>query len=147
MMGRMKTLAKVVAKLVAWIAVLALIVMVTLGRSFVDIGGLWDAEAHQVRSLDFQLFNGFVNPTTWWAPWLNSLGNTLLFVPVGMLLAYRRRPLLRAALAGFLISLTIEVIQYVFVLGFSDVDDLLFNTLGAVLGVWFAPMAVKWVRG
>ena len=67
--------------------------------------------------------------------------NLLLFVPLGFLL-----PLLsagisapRVAVAGFLVSLSVEVVQLVGDLTVSngrvfDVDDLLPNTLGTVVG-------------
>lgn len=41
-------------------------------------------------------------------------------------------------LVGFLTSLAIEIAQYVFALGYSDIDDLLMNTLGAFLGALVA---------
>lgn len=48
--------------------------------------------------------------------------------------------------AGF--SLLIEVSQFVFQLGFSDIDDFLFNTLGAftgaVIAYWAGPRA-QWL--
>ncbi len=39
--------------------------------------------AHAVRSLDLQMFNGFDNPTIWYGPWTNTMGNVLLFMPLG----------------------------------------------------------------
>ena len=40
-------------------------------------------------------------------------------------------------LSGFLLSLTVEVIQLISKVGCFDVDDLILNTLGAVLGYVF----------
>ena len=62
--------------------------------------------------------------------------NVLLFVPVGFLLPVlweRFRKLRTVALAGFLLSLAIEVAQ-MFSFRCTDVDDLLMNTAGAMLG-------------
>ena len=39
-------------------------------------------------------------------------------------------------LLAMALSLGIEITQYVFSLGFSDVDDLVFNTLGASVGAF-----------
>ena len=64
--------------------------------------------------------------------------NVVLFLPVGALLAClfpRMRPV-KAALAGLLSSLAIEVAQAVFRLGVFDVCDLVHNTLGTVLGFY-----------
>ena len=48
--------------------------------------------------------------------------------------------------AGF--SLLIEISQYIFQLGFSDIDDLLFNTLGTAAGAFIASLfgsRAQWV--
>ena len=74
------------------------------------------------------------------------VGNLVWFVPVGVLAwlgaarpvrekADGRVPsLLRAALWGFLLSLGIETMQYVLGSGVSELDDLILNSCGAVLG-------------
>lgn len=71
----------------------------------------------------------------------NTLGNIVLFVPLGILLplvSVRFRSLKRVLLLALCMSLTIEAIQLV--LRFVgnpravDIDDVLLNTLGACLG-------------
>ncbi|SHI23568.1 VanZ like family protein [Sporobacter termitidis DSM 10068] len=64
-------------------------------------------------------------------------GNIAWFIPFGFLLPYlagRAKPPQTAAIYGFLLSLAIELSQFAFGTGQSEVDDLLLNTLGAVLG-------------
>lgn len=124
--------------------VLAAIAVITLGKSFIEIPGVIDASAHAVRSLDLQIFNGFDNPTIWYGPCTNTIGNFLLFMPLGASLLVLGQNLLRVRfglggtiLAGIALSLGIEVAQYVFALGFSDVDDLVFNTLGTAVAAFF----------
>ncbi|WPF68618.1 VanZ family protein [Corynebacterium sp. 21KM1197] len=119
---------------------IVILLAVTLLKGWLSIDAVWDVEAQQQRSLDFVLFDGFSHPSVWWAPWLNTVGNVLLFIPLGALVAHYwrgRRPLWRAGIIGLLTSLTIEVTQYIAAVGYSDVDDLLCNTLGAVLGAVF----------
>jgi glycopeptide antibiotics resistance protein len=67
--------------------------------------------------------------------------NVLLFVPLGLLapLLVRARRWWRAALAGLLVSAAIEALQFIADVTISpgrvaDVDDLIANVLGAVLG-------------
>lgn len=113
----------------------------TLLKSSVSLPGLWDAEVHQRRELRLIPLQEFFDPYVWWGPLLNLVGNVGLFVPVGFLLVialWPRHPIRVAALTGFLISLTIEVAQFVFARGYSDIDDVIFNTLGAALGAWIA---------
>src|SRR5690625_7932907 len=50
-----------------------IIVLVTLGKPFVDIPGVVDGSAHAIRSIDTQLFDSFDRPNYWYAPWTNSL--------------------------------------------------------------------------
>ena len=114
-----------------------------MGKPFIDIPGVLDASAHARRSLDLQMFNGFNNPHPWWGPWTNTLGNIALFFPLGACLVvmgqnsrhvrFGRGGTILLAMA---LSLGIETTQYVFSLGFSDVDDVVFNTLGASLGAF-----------
>ncbi len=68
---------------------------------------------------------------------LNLLGNVIGFVPLGFLLPIIRRKKTFSFLCVifvFLFSLAIEVLQLVFRIGVFDVDDLLLNTLGGLIG-------------
>lgn len=74
--------------------------------------------------------------------WMSLEGiilNILLFVPFGYLLPliwHKADPWWRILLLGFLASLIIELLQLVTRLGYADVDDLINNTLGAMIG-WY----------
>ena len=68
---------------------------------------------------------------------LNIIGNFALFIPTGIVtpILYRNLDSLKkVTLTGFLISLTIEIIQLPFAVRASDVDDLILNTAGCLLG-------------
>ena len=128
---------------VACVVVLMAIAVATVGKPFIDIPGVIDASAHARRSLDLQMFNGFNNPHPWWGPWTNTFGNIALFMPLGACLVVMGHNSRRICfgrggtiLLAMALSLGIEITQYVFSLGFSDVDDLVFNTLGASLGAF-----------
>lgn len=79
--------------------------------------------------------------------------NVVLFVPLGLLLRrFAGRSLAVSVLIGFLVSLTIEATQYtgmwgIYPCGFrvADVDDLLANTAGALLGALVAPRLLGWM--
>lgn len=76
--------------------------------------------------------------------------NVVFFLPLGILVSYRwRRSLGVAVLASFGVSLAIELTQGTGLWGLApcpyrlaDVDDLLTNTLGGVIG-WFAGLACR----
>ncbi|WP_129692427.1 VanZ family protein [Gottfriedia acidiceleris] len=74
---------------------------------------------------------------------IRNLGlNILLFIPFGLLLSLRKsskRIILNVTFMGLLLSLFIEIVQYIVPMGrASDIDDLILNTLGAYFGyvIW-----------
>lgn len=84
---------------------------------------------------------------------LQVVFNVVLFVPFGMILRrYFGRGVLFSTTTGFLTSLLIETLQYTGLLGVypcairvADVDDLMMNTLGALLGAVLAPALLWWM--
>lgn len=74
-----------------------------------------------------------------WRPLLENVGNVVLFIPLGVTLGVvKKGDVKRAATVGLIASLLIETIQFTFALGTFECDDLIHNTLGAVLGAWGA---------
>ncbi len=75
-----------------------------------------------------------------WFLFIDVLGNIVVFIPLGIGLAglLRRltlwRTICQIALVGFLFSLTIELFQLTIPSRATDVDDLIFNTLGVIVG-------------
>ena len=63
--------------------------------------------------------------------------NILLFVPFGMMmpLLFPRLPRILVVPLGLLCSTLIEGVQYLTQLGMTDVDDLINNTLGTLIGL------------
>ncbi|GGM43440.1 hypothetical protein GCM10011351_31780 [Paraliobacillus quinghaiensis] len=66
----------------------------------------------------------------------NLAGNIIGFAPFGFILPLlsKRFRLKKVTIATFCLSLTFELIQFVFKFGSFDVDDLILNTLGGMLG-------------
>lgn len=66
----------------------------------------------------------------------NLLGNIVTFMPLGFLapFLYARFTWKHALAAGFVLSLAIEILQIVLHAGTFDVDDILLNMLGTLLG-------------
>jgi glycopeptide antibiotics resistance protein len=67
----------------------------------------------------------------------NLAGNVLLFFPLGIFLPLLFRKVCgfqRIIIAGFLLSLSFELIQLFAILGNFDVDDIILNMLGTALG-------------
>lgn len=66
----------------------------------------------------------------------NLLGNVLVFIPLGFFepMASKHRSFWGTVTDGLLLSLVVEVFQLVSKVGRFDVDDLLLNTVGVVIG-------------
>lgn len=84
----------------------------------------------------------------WGGPWLWFMlwGNIGMFLPVGFFsaLLWRGATWKRAITVGFLCSMAIEVTQF-FIGRVSDIDDIILNTLGSLLGYWlYRWLCVMW---
>ena len=64
------------------------------------------------------------------------LGNIGWFIPFGFLLPMllKKKSVLKVAILGLVFSFSIEVSQFIFRKGIAELDDLVLNTLGAVIG-------------
>ena len=70
--------------------------------------------------------------------WAGNLLNLLLYIPFGVTGWQWKREGKKTVIAGFLLSVFCEALQYLTGRGMADVNDVLFNTLGAAVGVWLA---------
>ncbi|MFV0381776.1 MAG: VanZ family protein [Breznakia sp.] len=66
----------------------------------------------------------------------NVIGNILWFMPLGYFLCifHKNIKIYYVFWGSLLFSLTIEVVQYLCYVGISDIDDVIFNTLGGLTG-------------
>ncbi len=68
---------------------------------------------------------------------LNFLANIFLFVPMGyfLLKIFKKvNSFNKATIISMLIIIVIEVMQYITKLGIADIDDVILNTIGAMIG-------------
>ena len=73
----------------------------------------------------------------------NVLGNVVVFVPLGAFLPLLRRRI--GTRTNLLVvigtSVAVEIVQGVFGLGAADIDDVILNTLGGLVGIVLIPLA------
>lgn len=77
---------------------------------------------------------------------LNLLGNIAAFLPFGIffpLLSRNNRSFWKVSFLSFELSLLVEVIQLVTRVGSCDVDDVILNTVGGMLG--YACFKILWI--
>jgi len=79
---------------------------------------------------------------------INLLGNIVLLMPIGFLVPFVfrnmtwKKTLVVAVAAGFFI----EGMQVVLHLGIFDIDDVILNAIGVLLGYWVFAILANWVR-
>ena len=68
--------------------------------------------------------------------YINLFGNVLIFVPFGFMepLTSKKRSFWATLIDGCLVSLSVEIFQFITKVGRFDVDDLMLNTTGVALG-------------
>lgn len=94
--------------------------------------------------IDLDLFNGLMGPenAVRWLMWAYVILNCLLFIPFGFTISLfsfvnDRKPSIQAlsvALVSFICSMAIECIQLITQRGYFEMQDLVINTLGGVIG-------------
>lgn len=78
---------------------------------------------------------------------LNLVGNVLIFVPAGFfipILWKKKKGVVFTTCITFEMSLLVEVLQLIFRVGSFDVDDLILNTLGGILGYILLELLKRW---
>ena len=78
---------------------------------------------------------------------LNVIGNVAMFIPSGIVLPiiYKRlNTFAKVILAGGGISLCIEIIQLPFSVRATDIDDLILNTVGVIIGYGIYSVLAKY---
>ena len=129
-------------KILLGTAYIAALVQITVLRGGID----WQKVLEGARDLPHLVPFGTTKELIGGGVWdliYNIAGNILWFVPLGMLLG--KGSVLRAILLGAALSAAVEVSQYILVTGFSDVDDIIFNALGSLLGwILYRCLPIKW---
>lgn len=124
---------KINVKRLLWWLVFLCYIFVVAGATLFSRGGNYGYD------MITPLFYSYRNAWNNWSivEWRNIILNICMFVPFGLLLPMGLkwfRKCYRTYVAGFLFSLFIELSQMIFKIGIFEPDDLLDNTLGAIIG-------------
>lgn len=98
---------------------------------------LFDADKILPFWLNFKPFIYLFDYPTMGEAWLNLIGNTAMFIPLGIVwpaVFEKLNTHSKVVAAGFGVSLVIEILQLPFFDRATDVDDLILNTLGYLIG-------------
>ncbi len=114
---------------------IAALTEITVLRGGIAWKDLLDARRFAVQWIPFQTTIDEFKSGVW--PFIYHVGgNMAWFFPLGFIL--RRKSVWKALLAGILLSAAIECLQWVLMTGMTDVDDVILNACGTLLGFLLA---------
>lgn len=130
---------------IVYIAVLLLFVVFKVLPDLHVFGNIQDI--YRNRSYGYHKFNLIPFKTIWKYTrsigydyaFINLFGNIIPFMPFGFLLPLfmkKKMNFWKTAAAGMAFSLACEITQDLTMTGFFDVDDIILNTLGVMVGYW-----------
>ncbi len=84
----------------------------------------------------------------WLIAGINLIGNIALLVPLGFLLPliYKYMTWKKSIIIGVISGLIIEIMQVILHVGIFDIDDVILNALGVILGYGIFVILAKWIR-
>lgn len=110
---------------------IAALIEITVLRGGIAWNGLFGRERYAVQWMPFRTMLSEYKRGAW--SFLYHVGGNLAwFIPLGLIM--RRKSVRMVLLVGFHISAAIEFLQWVFMTGITDVDDVILNTCGALIG-------------
>ncbi len=128
---------------IAWVAFIIYLVMMVYFLFFCERLGRIPSDTYHYNLMPFTEIKRYINYMDGigrFGVMLNLLGNVVCFIPLGFvlpILSHRKWGFIRITLISFLASCTVELTQLVTKLGSCDVDDVILNTLGGLLGYLF----------
>lgn len=101
-----------------------------------------------INLVPFRTIGEFLTDSKLSAAIVNLLGNIVVFIPYGLYIqVIRKDKRFKTSFLQVLITpVIIEVIQVVFNLGAGDIDDVILNCLGGLIGIAFYRILLKWVK-
>ena len=97
---------------------------------------LYDRPPHSDYRYNYQLFWSYIEDGDGSFYFKENILNLLIFIPIGLVfpIVWKRTKLWHVFIIGLMTSVSIESLQLVLKRGFSELDDVFHNTLGAILG-------------
>ncbi|MED3549643.1 VanZ family protein [Cytobacillus praedii] len=104
----------------------------------IDLLFLSRGEYRSINLIPFETIRSYIRVDdgirTKWVD-VNVWGNVLMFVPAGIYLMIFKERAIKSFIVICSLSLGAEIIQYIFAIGASDIDDLILNSLGGLIGI------------
>lgn len=134
-----------------YIAFLILFVVLKFDGSFERIISLHNSiienEKDGLRNIDlipFRSISPYLRNITEPYAFKNIIANILVFIPLGFFVSNKNsKNVFEALIICLGVILSIELIQLLFKIGFFDVDDIILNFLGSLIGMGINKILIK----
>ena len=124
-----------------WVCFLAYLLLLAYLLFYASFLGREEHEEYRYNLTLFQEIGRYyhlgIRTGSWYLFFWNVIGNICVFVPFGVFLPklfVKCKNIFLTILFSFEVSLCVEIVQLVTKVGSFDVDDLLLNTLGGLVG-------------
>ena len=133
----MKLLSKVV-----FAAYLLMLLWLVLFKFSYNLGSV--LADYQTRSLNLIPFAGSSN-----GGFREMIDNVVVFIPLGLFLGinFKHTNFWRKLATVVIFSLAVEVTQFIFAIGVTDITDVITNTFGGLVGLTLYDVSKKYVDG
>ena len=140
-------------KTIIWVCFIAYLALLGYAVFFSSGFGREEHAEYRYNLTLFQEIGRYYNvgmrTGSWRLFWWNVVGNVCVFVPFGLFLPSlfaKCQKLVVVLLFSLELSLVVEIVQLVTKVGSFDVDDLLLNTIGGIIGCLVYKIAKNMVR-
>ena len=136
MSARKRTQYRILGKVLFVLYIIFVFYFLLISEIYGRTGEMQEYHYNLILFKEIRRFWNYRNQLGIFATATNLLGNVLIFLPFGffMAMASKYRSFLDTVIYSFALSLIIELSQLFMKVGCFDVDDLLLNTMGGVLG-------------
>ncbi|MDE5778474.1 MAG: VanZ family protein [Lachnospiraceae bacterium] len=134
-----RRIIRIISRVCFFIYMLCLVYFLLLSDGFGRLEGYTEYRYNLKPFQEIMRFVKYRNYIDFTSVVVNLLGNVIAFVPFGALIRWvlnRKIYWYQAVAYTFLFSLCVELLQLVARVGVFDVDDLILNTLGGLVGFW-----------
>lgn len=129
-----------------YIAFLILFVVLKFNGNFERIISLHNSiiknEKDGIRNINlipFRTMSPYLRDITETFAFKNIIANILVFIPLGFFISNKNpKNVFKALIICLGVILSIELIQLFFKIGFFDIDDIILNFIGSLLGVFIS---------
>ncbi len=120
--------------------------LIRIGQVMLNFGGTQDGQANFVPF--YTILPYLLGYKGWIIAGLNLAGNIVLLIPIGFLIPfiYMNMSWKKSLAIGVATGLAIEVTQTLLRVGIFDIDDVILNALGVVLGYGAFVFPSKWLQ-